>query len=148
MNPNIIPLENVLASVDFATGPLASSPLLRPLKRLAEELNTLVQQGHLLGVELNLQHPDNPCFLLNVAPDAPQFYVELFTDEPFFDELFEDEEGTPLNILMNWMGSDTEPTFWQTGFHPADTASPEVDFGEVLSHILCVIEAGSQSVIK
>ena len=112
MNPTTIPLENVLASVEFAIGPLVTSPLMRPLKRLAEDLNALVREGHLLEIELDLQHPDCPCFLLNVAPDAPKFYVELFINEPFFDEMFEDGEGTPLNILMNWMGSDTEPAFW------------------------------------
>ena len=148
MNPNIIPLENVLASVDFATGPLSGSPLVRPLRRLAEGLNTLVQQEHLLDVELDLQHPHCPFFLLNVALGEPKFYMELFTGEPFFDELYEDEEGTPLNILMNWMGSDTEPFFWQAGFFPAEPASLEVDFGGVLSRTLYMIEAGSQSVIK
>ncbi len=125
--------------LNFTTGPRDASPLARALKRLAKDLDALVQAGHLQGAELDLGYPDTPCFLLNVASETPLFYVEMFVDEPFFDEVagedVEEEEGVPLNVLMNWLGSDTEPTFWQTA-----VGASEPDFGEVLSHILFMTE--------
>ncbi len=91
---------------------------------------------------LDLQHPDIPCFLLSVGPDMPPFYVELFENEAFFDALFEEdaEEGeikrSALNVLMNWLGSDTQPTFWQ-----AQEALPEADVRDLLCQIVLLTQS-------
>ena len=45
----------------------------------------------------------------------------------------------PLCMLMNWMGMDTEPTFWETDISVPDVSEPdfeEADFEEILGHIL------------
>ena len=143
--PEHTPAEAVRRPTGEALDRILRGPLARPAMRLWKDLDALVQDGSLRGVELDPQHPDIPCFLLDVAPDAPRFYVEMFLDEPFFDELFEadgeDAGAIPLNVLMNWLGSDTKPAFWQTGFSPADAVSPEPDFREILAHILAVAEA-------
>lgn len=144
-------------------GPLAASPLLRPLIRLAGGFNALVRDGHFQGVALELKHRDNPYFLLSVAPDKPPFYVELFLgnlDGPLFaaDPLLSEEllgndpealfREEPLCVLMNWMGVDTEPAFWETDISQPGGASldpalvEEPDFEEVFSLILAMTEAG------
>ena len=140
--------ENILNTEDILKGPLAASPLARPLRRLAEDLNALVRGGHLQGIELDAKHPECPCFLLRVAPDKPRFYVELFrgdldNDDAFVDDAFEDDqeadvEAMPLCVLMNWLGSGTAPAFWETEWE-ADYGE-EPDFGEVLSHLLVMTE--------
>ena len=126
-----------LNTADLTTGSMALSTLAGPLRRLAGDLNGLVQAGHLQGVELDLKPLDCPCFLLRVAPDKPQFYVELFRGD--LDAAFEEDEKVPLCVLMNWLGSDTEPAFremeWEADF------GEEPDFGEVLSHILFMTQA-------
>lgn len=122
---------------ELTTSPVALSPLARPLRRLAEDLNGHVRYGQLQGVELDLKHLDCPCFLLRVAPNKPQFYVELFRGD--LDNAFDEDEEVPLCVLMNWLGSDTEPAFWETDWAPDFGEEP--DFGEVLSHILFMIAA-------
>lgn len=129
---------------DLTTSPVALSPLARPLRRLAEDLNGHVRSGQLQGVGLDLKDLDCPCFLLRVAPNKPQFYVELFRGD--LDNAFDEDEGeedgeeVPLCVLMNWLGSDTEPAFWETDWE-ADFGE-EPDFGEVLSHLLFMIDLG------
>lgn len=134
LNADTINLDAINAALD-------TSPLAGPMRRLAGDLDALVHSGDLLGIELDLAHADCPCFLLSVAEDAPQFYVELFLDESLSD----DPEEASLCVLMNWMGRDTEPASWQVdlgGTEPGgtDTAAPETDFGELLVRILLMTD--------
>ena len=93
-------------------------PLARPVMRMRKELDALVQDGSLLGVELDPKHPDCPCFLLSVAPDKPLFYMELFRGD--LDDAFEKDEEVPLCVLMNWLGSDTETRLLGDGMGMGD----------------------------
>jgi len=141
--PQITPMNAIsipLDTADFTSSPLLASPLARPLQRLAQDLGALLRDGHLQSVELDLKQADCPCFLLGVTSDKPQLYVELFWDD--LEKLFQADEGSDLDtdpdnqerslcVLMNWLGSDTDPIFWQ-----AEGTAWEPDFGEVLSHIL------------
>ena len=126
-------------TADATGAALDDGPLARPLWRLWEGLDRLARAGHLRGVELDLEHADCPCFLLDVAPERPKFYVEMFLDS------LDDPEGRgeTLFVMMNWMGSDTEPAVWETGLDATGlgetgSGAPEnvPDFGEVLDHIL------------
>lgn len=131
----------ILNAESILKGPLGASPLARPFKRLAEDLNGLLGDGHLQSVELDLTHRDCPYFLLRVAADKPQFYVELFRgdlDDAFVDGEEVDGEVVPLCVLMNWMDCETEPAFWETEWET--DCGEEPDFGEVLSHILSMTE--------
>ncbi len=137
-------------SQNLTTTPLDTSPLTHPLKRLEDDLNALVENGNLQGIELDLSHADCPCFLLNVAPEMAQFYIELFLEDTFeplqddqredaqMDDDQKDDEGQSLCVLMNWIGNDTELAFWQTEWGQTEWGGSAQYFGEVLSLILCM----------
>ena len=130
--PGAAPLRTAISA--FPDGPLSA-----PLRRLAQELDALVHAGELLGIDLDLTHPDCPCLLLAVAPGRPRLYVELFLDDPDEpvgdDGWSEDGDNPPLCVLMNRVGSDTAPDLWQTGLE----AEGAVDFTDLLSLIRILI---------
>ena len=127
--------------VDAALG---DGPLHVPVQWLREALGALVREGRLLGVDLETEHPDCPCFLLRVAADLPRLYVEVFLDEADDDE---DDAGDAtdrsLLVLVNWLGEDTDPAIFE--LDPALLAGDPSRLGPalapVLEHVLRVTQA-------